>query len=130
MWTILPCLVFCNNAVVNRAKRRADALRKINRMPDLLRPRGLATAHQHSLFRRMQAEIVYLRDKVCYAARMKKEYNDYDYDLLTTLIISSPTRRLIIWCMQYEFCQDSWSKRFWMNSAGNDDPVFILSFLC
>jgi hypothetical protein len=109
--------------VVNRAKRRADALRKINRMPDLLRPRGLATAHQHSLFRRMQAEMVYLRDKVCYAVRMKKEYNDDEYDSPHPLFF---TRLLIIWCMQYEFCQGSWSKRFWMNSAGNDDdPVFF-----
>ena len=64
VWTILPCLVFCNNAVVKRAKRRADALRKVNRMPDLLRPRGLATAHQPSLLRRMHAEMIYHRDKV------------------------------------------------------------------
>ena len=64
VWTLVPCLVFCNNAVVKRAKRRADALRKMNRMPDLLRPRGLSATHQPSLLRRMHAEMVYQRDKV------------------------------------------------------------------
>ena len=99
VWTILPCLVFCNNAVVNRAKRRADALRKVNRMPDLLRPRGLAATHQHSLLRRMHAEMIYHRDKVSFGRKkpniITRNMTHHTYRLLCI-------RLLTIWCMRYE----------------------------
>ena len=52
-------------------------------MPDLLRPRGLAAAQQHSLLRRMQAEMIYHRDKVGDTMKM----NTMITNCLTTLTI-------------------------------------------